>query len=105
MIEVNENNIDALLAKGLVLVEFGAEWCGPCKTLLPILDRFAGQAGERLSIVSVDIDQSPSVAARHGVMSVPTMVLFQDGKVVERVVGMISEGNLRKKLQPYVGAL
>ena len=105
MKEVNEDAMDSLLEKGLVLVEFGAEWCGPCKALAPILDRVADQAGERISIVSVDIDRSPSVAAKHGVMSVPTMVLFQDGKAIERVVGMISEGNLRKKLQPFVGVL
>jgi len=104
MKEVTESDFDSVTSAGLVLVDFGAEWCGPCKALLPILERFAREFEGKISVISVDIDQSPNVAARHGVMSVPTMLLFRGGRPVERIVGMLSEGALKKKLQPHLGA-
>ena len=104
MREITETEFTTLTSNGLVLIEFGAEWCGPCKAITPILDKLSKELDGRLSIYSVDIDHSPALAARQGVMSVPTILLFKGGAVVERVVGALSEGGFRKKLQPHLGA-
>lgn len=102
MREINENEFDGLTANGTVLVDFGAEWCAPCKAILPLLERVSSEFQGRMEVVSVDIDRSPSLAARHGVMSVPTLLLFRDGKQVERIVGAVSEKELRKRIADYV---
>ena len=74
-----------------VLVDFSATWCGPCKKLEPIVHEIAGDYDGRLKVVKVDVDQAPSTAAKFGVMSVPTLLLFQDGAVTdERVNGKIA---------------
>ena len=102
MRQINENDFGSVTSKGTVLVEFGAEWCGPCKAMLPTLNRMATELQGKMDIVSVDIDQSPALAAKHGVMSVPTMMLFKEGKVVERIVGAVSEQTLKKKIGEYL---
>jgi thioredoxin 1 len=103
MRQINENEFASVTSKGAVLVEFGAEWCGPCKAMLPTLNRMSTEYSGKMEIVSVDIDHSPNLAAQHGVMSVPTMMLFKDGRIVERIVGATSETNLKKKIAEYVG--
>lgn len=104
MREINENEFGAVTSKGTVLVEFGAEWCAPCKAMLPLLTRVATEYESKMSIVTVDIDKNPGAAAQAGVMSVPTMVLFKDGRQVERIVGAVTERDLKKKIDPYLGA-
>ena len=103
MQELHETEFNAQTSKGVVLVDFGAEWCGPCKTMLPILDRFAKAYEGKISVFSVDIDADPSLAMKYGVMSVPTMLLMKDGKLVDRMVGVVSEPELRKRIDPHVG--
>jgi thioredoxin 1 len=98
MRELNENEYDGALAKGFTLIEFGAEWCGPCKALLPTMHKLSGEYAGKLNVYSVDIDKTQSIAMKNGVMSVPTLILYKDGKVVDRVVGMVSESALRKKI-------
>lgn len=104
MKELGENEFEARTGRGAVLVDFSAEWCGPCKAMLPILSRISEQYADRLEIFSVDIDKSPALAMRHGVMSVPTFLLFSEGKAVERIVGAVSEKELRKTLDRHVEA-
>ena len=102
MNELNESDFDSKVGEGMALVEFGAEWCGPCKALLPTLQNISSSYDGKLAVYSVDIDQSPMLAARNGVMSVPTLLLFKGGKPVERVVGLISEGDLRSKIDEQI---
>ena len=104
MKELTENEFDAAISKGTVLVDFNAEWCGPCKAMQPTLQRISSEFGTRLSIYSVDIDNQPALAARHGVMSVPTFLLYHDGRQVDRMVGALSEKDLKKKFDPYLSA-
>lgn len=103
MNELNENDFDDRVGSGLALVDFGAEWCGPCKALEPTMEKISSAYNGKLSVFSVDIDSNPTLAARNGVMSVPTLILFKDGKPVDRVVGLISEGNLRSKIDEQIG--
>ncbi len=71
-----------------VLVDFFATWCGPCKMLAPVLDEVAEAAGARAKVVKVDIDASPDLAQRYGVMSVPTLIVFKGGEAASQVVGV-----------------
>ena len=104
MKEISEGEFDSATANGVVLVDFGAEWCAPCKAMLPVLQKVSSDYAGRLNVYSVDIDKSPGLAAKVGVMSVPTLLVFQAGRQVDRIVGALSESNLRKKLDPYIGA-
>ncbi len=71
-----------------VLVDFFATWCGPCKMLAPVLDEIGGEVSGRAKVVKVDIDASPDLAQRYGVMSVPTLVVFKGGEVASQAVGV-----------------
>ncbi len=92
---------DVLDSKGVVLVDFFATWCGPCKALAPVLETLAPEFAGKAAIYKVDIDQSSQLAAQYRVMSVPTMKIFKDGQVVETIVGLQSETALRDKLNYY----
>lgn len=104
MNELNENDFDAKVSSGFALVDFGAEWCGPCKALVPTMEKISSAYQDRVAVYSVDIDDNPALAAKNGVMSVPTLILFKDGRPVERVVGMISERDLRSKIDQQIGS-
>jgi thioredoxin 1 len=98
--EANDANFDreVLEADGLVLVDFSAAWCGPCKKLEPIVDEIASDYDGRLKVVKVDVDQARTSAARFGVMSVPTVILLQKGTVRDQVVGLISRQALAQRI-------
>lgn len=104
MKHIGQNDFDGAVASGAVLVDFSAEWCGPCKTMMPVVEKIAADYEGRLAVYTVDIDNDPEIAARHGVMSVPTMLVMKDGRAVERIVGAVSERDLRKKIEPHLGA-
>jgi thioredoxin 1 len=81
-----------------VLVDFSATWCGPCKKLEPIVHEIAGDYDGRLKVVKVDVDQAPTTAAKFGVMSVPTLLLFHGGAVKDQVVGLVSKQALADRV-------
>ncbi|WP_195269694.1 thioredoxin [Eubacterium sp. 1001713B170207_170306_E7] len=97
----SEFKSEVLDHKGVVLVDFFATWCGPCKALTPIVDKLSEEMGGRVKIVKVDIDENSALATEYRVMSVPTMKLFKDGEVVETLVGLRPESELRDKLNYY----
>jgi thioredoxin len=78
---------DVLTSKNPVLVDFWATWCGPCKMLAPVLEEIATENKHKLTIAKLDIDENPGIARHYQVMSVPTLILFQDGKKVKQIVG------------------
>ncbi|MGC4102470.1 thioredoxin [Ferruginibacter sp.] len=77
-----------------VLVDFFAEWCGPCKMMSPVLQRIKQHIGEAVSIIKVDVDKSPQAAAAYQVQGVPTLILFRHGKIIWRQSGVVSESYL-----------
>jgi len=74
-------------SKGLVLADFWAPWCGPCKMIAPVLEEIDGEMGEKVQIVKLDVDDNQETAGQYGVMSIPTLLLFKDGDVVDQVIG------------------
>ena len=97
----SEFKSEVLDHKGVVLVDFFATWCGPCKALTPIVDKLSEEMSGKVKIVKVDIDENSALATEYRVMSVPTMKLFKDGEVVETLVGSRPESELRDKLNYY----
>ena len=82
---------------GIVLVDFTAAWCPPCRTLEPVIDQLAAETRD-LTVVKVDVDESPDLAVTYEVMSMPTLLFFRDGQVVDRVVGALPPAQLRAKV-------
>ena len=81
-------------AQGPVLVAFFATWCGPCKTLAPTLDEVAAETAGKAAVYKLDIDQSPDIAQKYGVMSVPTLMVFENGQVKNQAVGVQPKQNI-----------
>ena len=82
-----------------VLVDFWAEWCGPCKAIGPILDELAGELGETAKIVKVNVEDDPELAQKYGIKSIPTMIFFKDGKVAKSLLGAQSKEEIAKNIQ------
>lgn len=85
-----------------VLVDFWAEWCGPCKMIAPVLDEIAEERGDALAIVKLDVDANPNSAIQYGVMGIPTLILFKDGEVVERITGYMPKQRFLDRLEPHL---
>lgn len=92
-----------LSSKGAVLVDFWATWCPPCRALAPVLDEIAQEQSDKLTIVKLDTDENQRTAAQFGVMSLPTLILFQDGQPVKQIVGAKPKAALMRDLAPYLG--
>ena len=86
-------------ADGPVLVDFWAEWCGPCKKIAPILDEIAQEQSGKLRIAKLNVDENPEIARRFDVMSIPTMIVFKDGEPVNRLIGARPKGRLLSELE------
>lgn len=85
-----------------VLVDFWAEWCGPCKMIAPVLDELAGEHGESITFAKLNVDEAPDIARRQGVMSIPTLIVFQGGQPAKRIVGAKSKAALLEDLAEFL---
>lgn len=104
MQKLTAENFDSevLQASEPVLVDFSAAWCGPCKMLEPVLEELSGEV-QGAKIVKIDVDESPDVAQKYSVMSMPTLLFFKEGKVMDQMVGVQSKGTIESKLNELKG--
>ena len=102
--EVSDNSFEkeVLGADKPVLVDFWAEWCAPCRMLAPTVAAVAEHYGDAASVVKLNVDDNPSTAQRYGIKGIPTLILFRDGKEVERVVGATSKESISKMIEKHV---
>jgi len=99
-IQFTKDNFDAEALKSdvPVLIDFYADWCGPCRMVSPIVEQIAGEGGD-YKVGKIDVDRSPELAARYGVMSIPTLIVLKDGKVAQQAVGARSKEQILRMLQ------
>lgn len=99
---LTDDNFDNGVSKGVVLVDFYADWCGPCRMLTPVIEDLAREMEGKMTVVKVDTDQSVNTAARYEVTSIPTLILFKNGQMVKRVVGLKDLSALRKMVAEFL---
>ncbi|MDW8140737.1 MAG: thioredoxin [Candidatus Bipolaricaulota bacterium] len=84
------------------LVDFYADWCGPCRAIAPIVEEIAHELAGRLKVAKLDVDQNQEIALKYGVQSIPTLILFKNGQEVERLIGYMSKSKLLSKIEPHL---
>ena len=105
--EVNERDWDQVVLKSKMpaLVDFWAEWCGPCRALAPIVEAVAEQYAGAARVFKLNVDDSPAVAHRYGIQGIPTLILFRDGDEKERIVGVASQEKISRTIYRYTALL
>ncbi|MDR1681161.1 MAG: thioredoxin [Prevotellaceae bacterium] len=97
--QVTESNFDELVTSGKpVLIDFWAEWCGPCRSIGPIIEELATDYNGRAIVAKCDVDTNNDIAVRFGIRSIPSLLFFKDGKLVDKIVGLVSKAQLVEKL-------
>ncbi len=99
---ITDQNFEEKTSEGLVLVDFWAPWCGPCRMQGPILDGLATEYQDKVKIVKVNVDDNPATSQAHGIMSIPTLLLKKDGQVVEQLVGVQQKPQLELLFNKYL---
>lgn len=97
-VAVTDDNFESEVLKSdlPVLVDFWAEWCGPCKTLLPVVEELAGEMSEKIKVVKINIDEAPEAPTKYGVRGIPTLMIFKNGEVVDTRVGGMPKTQLEE---------
>jgi thioredoxin 1 len=104
-IEIDDSNFDQMVlqAKTPVLVDLWAPWCAPCRMVAPVVEELASEYEGRVSFAKLNVDQNPRTASRYGIMSIPTLLIFKDGKPVSNIVGFRPKAELKRSLDAALG--
>ncbi|MFD2618092.1 thioredoxin [Terrilactibacillus laevilacticus] len=98
---VTDANFADETSKGLVLADFWATWCGPCKMIAPVLEEVDSELADKVKIVKLDVDQNQATASKYGVMSIPTLILFKDGEIADKIIGFQPKEALVERINQY----
>ena len=101
-VALNKANFEETIKSGVTLVDFWAEWCGPCQMMLPILEQFSDKMGDKMTVAKVNVDENPEIAGQFRVMSIPTLIVFKDGEPVETMVGVQQTDQLEAVCSKYL---
>ena len=104
LINVSDQNFESEVLKSdvPVLVDFWAEWCNPCKMIAPIVEKIAREFEGKVKVAKVDVDSNPDIASKFGIRSIPTVMIFKEGGLVEQVVGVVPEPQLKKLVEKVI---
>jgi thioredoxin 1 len=104
-IDVSDSDFETQVieSESPVLVDFWAEWCGPCKTVAPVLEELAEEYNGQIKFTKVDIDANPETAVHYGIRSIPTLLVFKEGKPVDQIVGAVPRAEIKKRLDNALG--
>jgi thioredoxin 1 len=99
-LHLTEQTFDETLSthEGVMMVDFWAEWCGPCRAIAPVLDDLARESAGKVTLAKVNVDENPGLAARYGIRSIPTILLVKQGKVADQVIGAVPRAKIKEKL-------
>lgn len=100
--EVTEQDFQSTVDSGVTLVDFWAEWCGPCRMVTPVLEELQAELGDSAQIVKLNVDENPNIAQQFGISGIPTMLLFKDGQVVDKLVGASSINTYRDLINKQI---
>jgi thioredoxin 1 len=93
----------ALSNKGVTVVDFGAEWCGPCRIIAPIIEELATEYGDTALIGKMDVDDNPEISTKYGIRNIPTLLFLRDGEVIDKHIGLMTKQGLKNKLDAAMG--
>ena len=99
-----DNDFDDQTSKGVVLVDFWAEWCGPCRRLAPTVDALASEFDGRATVAKLNVDENPNVPGRYAVRGIPTLLLFKEGQLAETIVGLRAKEDIAQMIERHLGA-
>lgn len=99
---LNEKNYKEKTEKGLVVVDFFANWCGPCRMMSPILEDVQKDMGEKVKIYKVDVDESENLARQFGIMSIPTILIYKNGEIVNKHIGLWMKDSMMEELNEHI---
>ena len=103
-IEITDTNFEEIIKSSqLVLVDFWAEWCGPCKMIGPVVEELAGDFEGKAVVGKVNVDENAAVSAKFGIRSIPTLLIFKNGEIVDKQIGAVPKAVLSKKLEAQIG--
>lgn len=102
VLKITSENFASTIASGVTLVDFWADWCGPCKMLAPVLDAVAGDLSGKAKVGKINVDEQEALARQFSIMSIPTLIIFKDGKLMEKVSGFRQQNVISAMIQKYL---